>query len=415
MTSRIHRTRCFALFAALCLIGPGVQGQVTDIGLLPGGTTCSGVAINNSGTAVAHCGDSQGRTLTVRKPLGQAFQTLLTTSQNTCRAVGINTQNTVSANCRNDAGEFVPLRWLANLQRYTLTPIPGLLGLLPDVAATGGAINDSDWIIGTSISPNGQIRPVIWPGGQTAPEMLPLMTALTHGGLDAVTCEPVALDNTTVAFNGPLVAGTCSVSANGTVRSRAVLWRRTGNGGSYAVTVLDALANADSNCSAVAIEDGGGAVAGTCTGTNDEPQAVYWAAGGTAVQSIVPSIPGGSARSTVAAMVGNLVVGSFRTSSGFEHGYAWQAPNLSFADIGVLPGGFNSRAVGILTGAIVPIVVGVSEVGGGASHAFSWGIGQLFDGGTLGGPSSRVTGVGGGRLIGTSHVANGHEHAFIGP
>ena len=410
MTLRIRETRYFALFAALCLTVPGVQAQFTDLGLLSGGTTCSGVAVNASGTALAHCDDSQGRTLTVRKPLGQAFQSLLTISQNTCRGVGINAQNTVSANCRQDQGEFVPLRWLANLNRQTLTPIPGLLGLLPDVAAVGGAINDSDWIIGTSIGANGQVRPVIWPGGQTAPEMLPMPALLTHG-FDAVTCEPVALDNTTVALNGPLVAGTCSVNVNTNVKTRAVLWRRSG--GAYTVTVLDTLANADSNCSAVAIADqGGGAVAGNCTGTSDEPQAVYWAAGGTAVQSIVPSVPGGTARSTVAAMAGNDVVGTFRASSGFDHAFMWD-PSVMFADVGVLPGGFNSKAVGIVTGSIVPVVAGTSEVGGGASHAFGWAVYQFADVGTLGGPSSRINGVGGPFVIGTSHAADGHERAFI--
>ena len=414
MNLRINQTRCLGLFAALSLIGAASQAQfaLNDIGLLPGGTTCSGVGVNSNGTAVAHCDDSQGRTLTVRKPPGQPFQLMLSVAQNTCRAVAINPLNTVSANCVGDRGETVPVRWMNSGNRVLLSPLPGLLGLLPDLSARGGAINDTDWIVGTSMANNGSIRPVVWPPGPANPvnpEMLPVPNLLTHG-FDAVACRPAGVENTAVASNGPLIVGNCSVNVNGDEKLKVVRWQRNA-GGAYAVTVLDTFPNIDSNCTAVAIADGG-AVAGNCTGPSDEPQAVYWAGGGTALTSIAPMIPGGSARSTVSAMLGDLVVGSFRTSSGFEHAYFWQAPNLSFVDIGVLPGGFNSRATGIFVAGFIPAVVGISEVGGGASHAFAWA-GTIYDLGTLGGPNSKAIATGGPRFIGTSHVANGQEHAFI--
>ncbi|WP_250460405.1 hypothetical protein [Microbulbifer litoralis] len=359
-----------ALFVALGTITSGAQAGSFPLGTLPGGTTCSGVAINNSGTVVGHCDDATGRTVAIRKRIDQPIEQLPTMANNSCRVIDVSNINVASGECTDASGEVLPVRWEANGVRQTLQPIPGLLGLLADVSATGGPINYNRWVIGSSYSANGQARPVVWRGNQVTPEMLPLIEPLTSGGLDAVHCEPVALNDNTLTFNGPIVVGTCSVAnASGVVRSMAVYWRRPNGNGNYAVNVLDSL-GADSNCRVVDVNNAGD-ITGVCTDANDEEQAVFWAAGGVSVQSVAALIPGGSARSSAVAINGTgWIAGTFRAADGYDHAFAWDPLNSTFEEIVPPSGLYHSRAADISDSQNV--VVGTVHEDGNVMRGFSW-------------------------------------------
>ncbi|WP_250463636.1 hypothetical protein [Microbulbifer litoralis] len=390
------------------------QSSLTDIGVLPGGLNCEGIGINNNKTVIANCEDSQGRTFGIRKLSGQPIEKVPTISGKSCRSLNINNNDVVSGQCTGGSGEVRAVRWQSSGTRQVLEALPGLLGLLPDVAATGGPINFHGWIIGTSVNANGNARPVVWPGGQLTPELLPSVDPLASGGLNSINCEAVALNDTISTSNGPVVAGTCNITDNPDVmQSMAVFWRRNGLG-NYAVNVLDTLIPTG-NCDAISINNRG-EIIGNCTDSNDESQAVFWPNGSTTPQSVASDIPSGTIRSSVAAISGDLVTGTFLTSNGFDHAFIWNPTSNAFLDIGVLPGGLSSTAVD-LSGGAVPIIIGNMKFDDGTQRAFHWnGFGGLFDIGTLGGPNSMAVDISdNGNVIGTSQVPTGHQHVFIDP
>ncbi len=63
----------------------------------------------------------------------------------------------VSGACEDADGEERPVRWTAAGAVQTLSPLQGLLGLLADVSANAGRINQNGAIAGTSISDTGNV------------------------------------------------------------------------------------------------------------------------------------------------------------------------------------------------------------------------------------------------------------------
>src|SRR4051812_823308 len=77
------------------------------------------------------------------------------------------------------------------------------------------------------------------------------------------------------------------------------------------------------------------------------------------------------------------------------------APRFDVVDLGTL-GGAESHAVAVDDDGVV---VGTSQVAGGAVHAFRWGDGALTDLGTLGGGGSRPVALAGGVAAGSAETA----------
>ncbi len=396
------------LAAGLPLAAAPAWAQLIDVGTLPGGTTCSGVVVNNGGTVAGTCDDADGHFIAFRRLPGGELEPLASiVPGKSCGVMDMNNADVISGNCEDANGEQRPVRWRADGTMQILTPRPGLLGLFADVAATAGSINQNGAIAGTSSESDGTTHGVVWLGGQTVPQGLPMGGLL---GIGAAGCRPVDLNDEVPGANaGPVVAGTCALQDGQTVRAVAVRWQRNA-GGAYFITGLGPV-NANGNCSAIDINISR-QIAGTCTDANGDAQAVLWNAASQVAQSIEGDA--GTTQSTAAAInAGGLIAGTYRTADGFGHAFLWNPNNGNFFDIAPLPGGFGSVAVDLNNDNNT--VVGQSEVAGGAAHGFRWRLATgTVDLGTLGGFTSRVSDISdNGRIVGTSQVADGHGHAFF--
>lgn len=397
------------LAAGLPLAAAPAYAQLIDVGTLPGGTACSGVAVNNGGTVAGTCDDADGHFIAFRiLPAGALEPLASIVSGKSCGVVDMNNADVVSGNCEDADGEQRPVRWLANGTLQILTPRPGLLGLFGDVAASAGAINQNGAITGTSVEGDGTVRGVVWLGGQTVPQELPMGGLL---GIGALSCRPVDLNDEGAGANaGPVVAGTCALQDGETVRAVAVRWQRNA-GGAYFITGLGPVI-ANGNCSAVDINVSR-KITGTCSDANGDAQAVLWNGASTVAQSIEDDAPDGTAQSTAAAInAAGLIAGTYRTD-GFAHAFLWNPNNGNFFDIPPMPGGFGSAAVDLNNDNNT--VVGQSQVDGGAEHGFRWRLATgTVDLETLGGFTSRVSDISdNGRIVGTSQFLDGRGHAFF--
>lgn len=101
-------------------------------------------------------------------------------------------------------------------------------------------------------------------------------------------------------------------------------------------------------------------------------------------------------------------VGFLEARPGFPRA-TWQGPNGVMIDLGSLPGGSRSSAVGIDD---VGTIVGQSETAGGAFHAVRWRHGIIEDLGTLpGGDFSVASAIEGDVVLGESTARDGMLHA----
>jgi probable HAF family extracellular repeat protein len=373
---------------------------MTDLGTLPGGTTCHGVAINNAGSVAGTCTDNTGQTDAFFKPAsGSIVKLPAVAAGKPCRVVGMTDAGVIAGNCESAThGKFVPVVWPAGSPRpapIVLNPVP----LSGDIAAAVAITRDN--VVGTSTDNGGKIRPVIWQHFAQNPTEL----ATPGNGPDALACAPVAVNDNTP---NPAVAGTCELTAGGT---EAVRWTTTGSTNFYLLTELALLA-ANGNCFAVDI-NANQQVAGSCQNAATERNAVRWPAG--TAPPIIPvalALPPGSKSSAVAMNAKGLVTGNFVSAAGFRHAFFWNPANGDFFDAGTLPGGHWSTAVGI-SGNSTNTITGTSEFTAGAAHAFTFTVaGGIADLGTLGGFSSAASDINdNGKVTGTSETPTGNNHA----
>src|SRR2546425_7732157 len=109
---------------------------------------------------------------------------------------------------------------------------------------------------------------------------------------------------------------------------------------------------------------------------------------------------------------GGEVEGQGDTGGLYGSEHAFLGSNGVMTDLGALPGGGSSSALGINNSGQV---VGWSLLaGGGTTHAFLWSNGVMTDLGTLGGGLSQAFGINdSGQVAGQAHIADGNEHAFL--
>lgn len=381
--------------------------QLVDAGTLSGGTSCSGTVINDSGAIIGTCDDAGGHIVAFRMLAGQPKVVLPGLEPGKpCSVFDLNNAGAVSGSCEDADGEERAVRWTAAGAVQALSPLPGVLGLLADVAASAGRINQNGAIAGTSTSDTGNISGVVWLGGQTIPQELPMGGLL---GIGAIGCAPSDLNNRVPGANGgPVVSGTCDLHENGSVRAVAVRWQRNGLG-NYFITALDPLYE-NEGCVTTDINNDGDIV-GTCTDLNGDSQAVRWLAGTTEVESIETVL---TTTQSTAASINNagLVAGTYRTDDGFAHAFLWDPDSNELYDVPPLPGGNSSRAIDLNDD---NAIIGASQTAEGHVHAFKWQIDTgTADLGTLGGFGSRAADISEtGLIVGTSLAEDGHNHAFF--
>lgn len=395
---------------SLALLGTGwaapAAAQLVDADTLPGGTACEATVINNSGTIIGTCNDAGKHYVAFRKLAGQAKAVLPgLAAGKSCSVYDLNNAGASSGSCEDANGEQRAVRWTASGTVQALDPIPGLLGLLADIAADAGRINQNGAIAGTSTSDQGNVSGVVWLAGQTTPQELPMGGLL---GIGAVGCAPSDLNDLAAGANGgPVVSGTCDLQQNGTLRAVAVRWKRNG-AGNYAITALQPLFP-NEGCTTTDINNNGDIV-GACSDPNGDTQAVRWLAGGTAPETIETIL--GAVHSTAASINSQgLVAGTYQTLTGFAHGFLWDPNNDTFEDVPPLPGANSNRAVDLNDN---NTIVGTSQTADGHVHAFTWHLDTgTVDLGTLGGFNSGVSDISEtGLVVGTSQAADGHIHAF---
>jgi fibronectin-binding autotransporter adhesin len=126
------------------------------------------------------------------------------------------------------------------------------------------------------------------------------------------------------------------------------------------------------------------------------------------------SLPGGNFNNYASA-INNAptptVVGYSGTLSGYDQAFSYTSPG-PMTDLGSLPGGLGSYATGINDSGTV---VGYARIAN-DDHAFSYSDGTMTDLGTLGGTSSYAFGINdSGTVVGYSHTPLGYFHAFSDP
>jgi len=121
---------------------------------------------------------------------------------------------------------------------------------------------------------------------------------------------------------------------------------------------------------------------------------------------------GGTTSIAYGVSLNGTVVGASLTAQGRWHAFLWDSYN-SIQDLGILPGGSQSRALAI--SADGRVVVGVATNGASQDRAFCWtsAVG-MFEIGTLGGARSSATGVSwdGTYIVGWAHDASSVTRAF---
>jgi probable HAF family extracellular repeat protein len=387
--------------------------QIVDRGTLPGGTGCSATSVNSNGTLIGVCSGSHasgGHAVGVYQLRGDAAPTSLPVlaAGKWCNPVAISDTGTtdfVAGSCEDAAGDTRAVRWVANGQGRFVTgpqalmPLQGLVGLGADIEASVASVSKDGAVAGDSIGATNRHRAVIWQAGSTVATLLPdppaPLLAMVSG------CSAFAMNN--AAPSG--VAGTCQIVNGGNVSDVAVRWA-AGAGGFYAASVLGDIGGG--HCGAVGINLGGDTV-GLCSDPDGDATAILWAS-----NTVQPLVIVAADQSMVASINDKRVVaGSYITDDGYLHTYVGTplTSNVLF-DIGTLAGGHNCGVAG-LDGA--GNVVATCDTGTRQALAARYGAGRGLEAlGTLGGPSSGVTGISiGGMVVGNSTTANGYSHAFI--
>ena len=150
-----------------------------------------------------------------------------------------------------------------------------------------------------------------------------------------------------------------------------------------------------------------GVVVGRSTRYADEPYTWSEAAGLTAL----PTIGGTYGESHAVNDAGQVAGWATTAGDAAQHAVLWAGGQAT--DLGTL-GGPTSNVTGGRSLSEAGHVVGTSTTADGESHAFLWHDGEMTDLGTLGGAMSRPTAVNShGQVVGVSETADGAQHAFL--
>lgn len=231
------------------------------------GLQCAADAINNDGVAVGTCIPASGSGAEVPWiALTAGTQTPLSTlaGGQPCSTNGIANNGVIIGSCTSASGNAFAVIWSASAPDHApiaLSPLPGLLGLLPDVSTGATGYNQVGAVMGVSINAAGVGTAVLWPNGNSTPIMV---------SSEGDSCVPADVNDTS-SF-APPVALDCS-NAAGTMTAKIA--RPTGLLGSYVATPLP-IPSGSTYCTVSAINNNNQAL-GTCHNpAPDVPRAAFW-------------------------------------------------------------------------------------------------------------------------------------------
>ena len=337
------------------------QVTVHDLGLLPGGTTSSARAINNTGRVVGMANDSTFALQRVVWDLNAAK--IVTTLPNfdlssVAEPASINDFNEVAGTERISSTLREGVFWDAFGTVYGLTPF----GAGSSVQVTGRAINRDGYIVGSSIagSPDNRLHAVMW-----LKNSAPVSLGFLSNGAGA---EALAINDLRH------VVGVASVNS----LTRAFLWRGDkmidlgAIGGSNVVARASAISNR-------------GVIAGTSDGGTIAVRWLYDPANPSSTPKIEAlPLPSGLVLPSPAAVNDNGDVVGTATLSSYAGTRAVLWRNGEAINLGTWPGGWSSRALGINNAGQI---VGDGDLyGDGKPHALLWTV-TAASGGSAPGPS----------------------------
>lgn len=311
--------------------------QVSDLGVLPGGSYASARAINDLGQVTGSASDASGATRHVIWTDGTMITAPNWTSGSP-EAINDSRQVVGHSNLGRSASNGI--LWDANGQVVVLPPLPGGL----DDRVRAHDINASGFIVGRSRDASLKQHAVLWQGAALSRD-LGFM-----GSGD--TAEAWGINDL-----GEVVGMANSISGG---QPRGFLWRN----GTFAG--LDSLTGPSRASTAIDINNSG-LIAGTSSGGI----AVVWRNG---VIETLPGLAGGTTYNFVTDLNNNGdVIGYGQSPSGVHLDTAILWRGGAAIDLGRYPGGTFSRAYGINDNG--QIVGEGNLVDGGPVHALLWTIG----------------------------------------
>ena len=309
--------------------------------------------------------------------------------------------------------------------------LPGRGGALD----RGYDINDRGQVVGTSATPEGWLRGVLWDDGEVVDlthQMMP-----PFGG-PAATAEAVnerglvagSLTVYSPTLSGAWVWDDGELTDLGPITDQVRLVD-LGDGGHVVVTVQPRDAEgpttrvwaggevtsapplADGRTFLGADVNGRGVVAGR-VGPFRSADAAVWRVGRAPV--LLDRLPGGGATMATAVNERGDVAGVSVAADGSARAVRWRDGRIT--DLGTLGGATSSTASTAVVGGRTlnerGDVVGDSATASGETHAFLWRRGRMIDLGTLGGRFSTATGVNDrGQVVGRTQLATGEARAFL--
>jgi len=279
---------------------------------------------------------------------------------------GSATTAVIVGSCEDGRSVKQGVKWLASNpaaapQQQLPLPILAGLRLVADVQTVVTAVNLAGVVTGVSVSPTGELTPVVWTSAGAANSLLPPL-------LGSVTNCSVADINDAAT---PSIIGNCPAGAGGFGTNQAVLWANASSG--YSTLSVPSGA---SYCVASEINLSG-QILGTCyylgsgSGTPDTYKTVQWAAGGGSAPTVMSTINGSTSlrNSGVAMNASGQIAGNRLKSEGFVTGFIWDtSTGTNGTSIPLLPGSSKATAKAISDNGIV---VGCGEVAG-TSEAFAY-------------------------------------------
>jgi probable HAF family extracellular repeat protein len=132
--------------------------RATDLGVLPGGASSWGYAINNAGQAVGYGDTSTGTLRAVLWERGKAIELGALPGAESCMANGINASGAVVGLCSGSFGTHAVL-WTGG---KTID-----LGVLDEGGdySFAAAVNDSGRVVGSALQTSGILAAVVWENG----------------------------------------------------------------------------------------------------------------------------------------------------------------------------------------------------------------------------------------------------------
>jgi hypothetical protein len=359
---------------------------------------CSATGISDSKQLVGDCAPKNGN-----GPEEAFFYQAGTTTAlqpfvagQSCAAAGIADSGAIAGACNNAAGTSFAMRWNASTLTappQQLAPLPGIAGLLADVASTETGHNQGGAIIGESVSSTGQQTAVVWPANATAATIV---------SSEDDNCVAVDVDNANAST--PNIILDCP-NSTGTVTPKIAT--PTGLLGAYVATALP-LPSTASFCVVQGINEVADQMVGTCVAKAAPylPAVAYWSSSTSTPQLLNVTVGGAPARSSGAFIndSGHIIFNE-QTAIGVSNAGWWNPANgnNTYTAITPLTGGVRDAVTGFANNDLAAVT---SEDGSENSEAARWTPtgGTVAEGFVNGGEASTATDV---NLQGTAIVGDG--------